>query len=409
MSKAHWSIASVVGEPHAGRFASLEGYRAVAALSVVVFHVRGRLLVDTDTGQMDVIDNLGNFGVAMFFLLSGFLLYLPVSRRLFARASQPPTAQFLLRRFVRIFPAYWLAIIGFALTAPSIHRQSVTPWKVFLLFDGGLRFLGVSWTLVIELWFYFLIAALALVLPRVLRRCRTVSSVGRAQLIMLLVMALVAQCWRISVTGNAIDLVRYVNWLPSFLDWFAWGMLMAVLVAWIEHGGTLPKALKGLADHGWVCVALGALCYAMVMWVVRVPPSLTFSETRVATLFRFTMQPIAAFLLLLPATLGRPQHVLQRALRRPLIAAFGTVSYGLYLWHISVLGVVERNPIGSGGAWWMIVNLLVVVAVSFVLSTLSYRLVERPALLMVPSAFERLARPEPSGQLARRVGETAPR
>ena len=57
----------------------------------------------------------------------------------------------------------------------------------------------------------------------------------------------------------------------------------------------------------------------------------------------------------------------------------------------------------------MIVNLLVVVAVSFVLATLSYRLVERPALLMVPSAFERLARPEPSGQLARRVGETAPR
>ncbi len=390
-------IERVIGTPHGGRFASLEGYRAVAALSVVVYHARGSLDPLAVGARMDVVDNVGNFGVAVFFLLSGFLLYLPVSRRLFGGERQAPPGQFLLRRFVRIYPAYWLAVIGWAAVVETLGKQQVTPWKVFLLFDGSLRTLGVAWTLVIELWFYMGIAVLSVVLPRLLRRCRTRGTMLRAQLLLLVLMMVVAHGFRSYYTREPALSFHYASWVVGYLDWFAWGMLMAVLVAWTDHGGSLPASLRGLADHEWACFVVAALCYWTIMLVVHSHHSGTAPETRVQYMFRLSVQPIAALMLLIPATLGRRDQPVQRVLRRPVMASLGLVSYGIYLWHTVILRAIKGDPIGGvgGGVWWMLVNLLVVVAITLVIATLSYRLVERPALRLVPSTFERLLHREP--------------
>lgn len=384
-------IERIVGAPHGGRYASLDGYRAIAAVSVVVYHVRNRMLGAHGRGRSDVIDNLGNYGVAVFFLLSGFLLFAPVSRRLFEREAQVPVARFLLRRFVRIFPAYWIACVGFAFVTDDAHRRAVEPWKSFLLFDGGLRFLGVSWTLVIELWFYGLIAALGLVLPWALRRCRHDQAVLAGQLVLLVVMAVIAQVWRVRVTVDVRTLVTYLNWIPSYFDWFAWGMLLAVLAVWVDRGGRLPSSLHGLAQRTWVCFGLAAFAYWTIMAVSVGATGEASAELRATTLLRYTMQPIAAFLVLLPAVLGRTDTRVQRLLRRPTVAAVGTISYGVYLWHLSVLAVIDRYAWMKGSMAWAMFALAVVLVVSSVLATLSYRLIERPALEHVPSALDSLA------------------
>jgi peptidoglycan/LPS O-acetylase OafA/YrhL len=101
-------------------------------------------------------------------------------------------------------------------------------------------------------------------------------------------------------------------------------------------------------------------------------------------------------MLLVPATLGRREQPVQRVLRRPVMAALGTVSYGIYLWHTVVLRLIKDDPIGrAGDSWWMLVNLLVIVAITLVIATLSYRIIERPALRLVPSTFEQLLHREP--------------
>ena len=72
-----WQRIVRVVEPHqGGRFAALDGYRAVAAIGVLVYHVAGNAKLTQGTAPLNAfLANLGNFGVAVFFLLSGFLLY----------------------------------------------------------------------------------------------------------------------------------------------------------------------------------------------------------------------------------------------------------------------------------------------------------------------------------------------
>ncbi|MEI8239090.1 MAG: acyltransferase [Actinomycetota bacterium] len=377
-------VTRLAGSPHGGRFASLEGYRGLAALSVVVYHTRGNFhpLV---TGSADVVDNLGNVGVAVFFLLSGFLLYLPVSRALFRRTEEPAVGHFLLRRFVRIYPAFWLALLGWALVIEDAARKQVKPWKIFLLVDGGLHGLGVAWTLVIEVWFYIVVAGLSVVLPKLARRCKARRGVLHLQLGLLSGMWVVAYAYRWWATAELHRWNLYSNWVFSYLDWFAYGMVMAVGVAWVESGGALPKSVKGLADRAVWCFLLAAGTYLTGLVMLVNHPSGAHPESRMSYLYRNGVHGIVALLVLLPATLGDREQSSQRWLRRPTLAALGTVSYGVYLWHTVIIRYLRVHGPSGSGFWWLMENLLITVAVTLVIATLSYRLVERPLLNLVPS------------------------
>ena len=60
-----------------------------------------------------------NLGVTIFFLISGFLIYRPFVNSRMNGAPATPLARFLERRFLRIFPAYWLALTLLAI-APGL-------------------------------------------------------------------------------------------------------------------------------------------------------------------------------------------------------------------------------------------------------------------------------------------------
>ena len=378
-------VTRVAGSPHGGRFASLEGYRAIAAVIVVLYHTMDTVRTVRPDDPATPVSNMGNYGVAMFFVLSGFLLYLPTSRALFRGVRPPAAGRFLLRRFARIFPAYWLAIVGWAAVVDTASRQRANPLKMFFLLDGSLAGLGVSWTLTIELTFYVLVAMLSVALPFVCRRWSGRAAVLKVQLSVVLIMALVGHVYRVINSGRGARLL-HENSILAFLDWFAYGMAMALAVAWTGEGGSLPSAVKGLAARAGTCVYLGLFCYLAVMIVDRYRPSLAVAEASSAYLFRGAVQPLAAAIVLLPAMLGRADHPTQVFLRRPFIAALGTVSYGIYLWHVVVLHVVADQKILFGSFWGVGVNFTIVLAITVVIATISYRLVERPILNLVPSA-----------------------
>src|SRR6266487_2807271 len=116
-----------------GKFPCFDGFRALAAISVLITHVAYLSGFDIHSGlgaftaRMDV-------GVAVFFMISGFLLYRPfVAARLAERHGSRPLAYFW-RRALRIFPAYWVAL---TITVFVLHvPKNIPPAKDMFLYYG---------------------------------------------------------------------------------------------------------------------------------------------------------------------------------------------------------------------------------------------------------------------------------
>jgi exopolysaccharide production protein ExoZ len=129
-----------------GTLTNLQGLRALAALSVVLFHY-GLMPVTTLPFQ------IGAAGVDIFFVLSGFIIALSSSRS---------ARHFLAHRLIRILPAYWIAtLIAAAFTLQNMDVAGAWDWLVQSLFylshpDGRSPLIFVAWTLVYELAFYLL-------------------------------------------------------------------------------------------------------------------------------------------------------------------------------------------------------------------------------------------------------------
>ncbi len=226
----------------------LQALRAVAALSVVVFHagryVAGRLPAPAWTW--------GEFGIDVFFVLSGFVM---------AWATRPGMSawQFLARRVARIAPMYWLATLAMAIALalqPTLFHAAVldpghiakslafiphfnpgTPSEVWPLFVPG-------WTLNYEMYFY-LIFALSLPL---------VASLGRRALAILAI--LLVGIGAASALGDA----RTQAWAaflanPIVLE-FAFGMGVALMIrrGW-RLDGRLAAMVAGLAFGTLIAIA----------------------------------------------------------------------------------------------------------------------------------------------------------
>src|SRR6476659_3734388 len=104
-------------------FPAMDGYRALAALSVLVAHVALFSGVVNRNRTLAPYLARADVGVSIFFLLSGFLLYRPfVAAHLSAR-SAGSLGGYARRRALRIIPAYWFAltIVAFVLHAPGFH------------------------------------------------------------------------------------------------------------------------------------------------------------------------------------------------------------------------------------------------------------------------------------------------
>lgn len=155
------------GESHDRRLRHVDALRAIAALLVVWRHVgdaylglgpgvTGRWLADLGAAV-----DVGRIGVVAFFLISGYVI--PFSIRP-ERAA--PVATFLIRRFFRIFPAYWLSVpLGAFATcwlwgAPFGFGELLVNLTLLQSFFGVREALGLYWTLVVEWGFYLLCVAL---------------------------------------------------------------------------------------------------------------------------------------------------------------------------------------------------------------------------------------------------------
>ncbi|HEX5095660.1 MAG TPA: acyltransferase [Acidimicrobiia bacterium] len=371
------------------RFPCFEGIRAIAALSIIVYHSMFFTSLFFDIWGGSVWANL-NAGVWVFFVTSGFLLYLPFAAHHLGKAPAVDTGRYAARRAARIYPAYWVVVAFFTLV--------IAKAQIFG-FDGFLRHFSLTqtytaeknpflvglppaWSLVVEVTFYVLLPLYALGVAAGARRSRPIVAefVGAGLFAGVGVLAIVA-------VAAGFDPV-WMTVFPQHALPFGLGILLAVCVTH-DWPAAVAERFAGAGERSWIwwCGALAALL--AIPFLAGIDPGERLSSAQIVELN--LLQTAIGFCIVVPAALGRQRtRGIRRALQTPVLVYLGVVSYGLYLWHWWVLGIVQHDWLGwdvNSGNWLALLALGLPVVVGA--ATLSWFVVERPIIGLARRARRR--------------------
>ncbi len=331
------------------RLGPVDGLRAVAALSVLAYHVAFALGgFDGPAGPWLVHLNVG---VALFFVLSGFLLARPFAAARLRGDAWPDVGAYGLRRALRIVPAYWVALPVVLLVTGAAARPELFLFAQVYSAETFTAGIGQAWTLCVEVAFYAFLPLWALARRR---------STLRGELAALAALFAAGVAWK---AGVAEDATR-VAWPPAFLDHFALGMAVAA-VSVVRPVRVPAAALLALAAVAGL-VALG--------FAGGAPGGGPVARALIA----HEVKGLVAVALLVAAlaAAGLPGRVLGAAPLR----AVGVISYGVYLWHLLV--VEQLAAAGWAETAGVPLFALSALAASLVLGAASWVLVERPSIAL---------------------------
>jgi peptidoglycan/LPS O-acetylase OafA/YrhL len=387
------------------RFPYFDALRAIAALSVLVTHASG-LTAFNSGNPLGAITARLNVGVAIFFVLSGFLLYRPfVAARLDGRPA-PSVLGYARRRALRIVPAYWLALTSLAIVVPSfVHGPFTSDWWAYYGFVSNWNPIWVvtgiapAWSLCVEMAFYIALPFIALAAARGLHG-RTRERQVRLELVALAASAVVALAGRAVVFHNDPSTLFPVS-LPGNWTWFTGGMGLAVLS--VGYAGVpavaLPRPLRFVAEHpGWTWGAAGAVMLFMASPLVGLPRTFDYRYSNAAFQAEHLLYVTFAVLLVAPAVfMGDGKGWPHRVLARRELNLLGTVSYGIFLYHLPLMARFQHVADRPGGFLWLTLLTFVVATAA---ATASYVLVERPLLRFKDGWRSGLGRPATQGAVA---------
>jgi len=368
---------------HAGRFPYMDALRAVAALSIVMFHYAGYVGLPAEMEfARPLIVRLGA-GVLVFFVISGFLLYRPFVRANLAGSDHPELGGYAKRRFLRVVPAFFLAltVTGALVGKTDVFGENGFFYYGFLqIYKPGLelRGLSVAWSLCIEVTLYAFLPLFALLVARV--PATTVAARHRREITMLSLLLTIGIAARIilastSGTGGDISILAY-------LDIFAIGMLMAYFSVALE-GKRLPASLSWLDDFPGLSWVLAAVCFGLMAWATG-PNRSAFQHAGTFDIwFRHSLSAGLGVFLLLPVAFGdQRKGTLRKVLAHPSILWAGVVSYGIYLFHPVVLRLLSKAgvfPDNVGALGWFGL-LIVAILVTSAVAAASWHFFERPLI-----------------------------
>jgi peptidoglycan/LPS O-acetylase OafA/YrhL len=338
------------------RFANVDGLRAIAALGVMIEHLFGDLLRQTppNAGPINavadsVVQNvsLGRFGVALFFLISGFVVP-------FSIGGDRPLAHFAISRLFRLYPAFWLALAVLATMAwlagePRSVATVLANMTMAPALFGQPWLSPIHWTLFIELVFYVLVALLVSV-----GRLRNVGVLSALSLALVAATVLPVQ-FRIHGVVNLP-----VQYLGMHLSCLFLGLLLRLWLVERVQGARMAVLALALAQFA-------AMLSVADFSLARGDNFIMEGRTPILTAY------VLAFVVFLAAVrFGRPHS--------PMLARIGLVSYSMYLFHWSVNVTVYRF-LPLTGQISDIAVMAVCVALTLTVSWLVYRMVERPMIV----------------------------
>lgn len=372
---------------------ALDGFRGLAALTVVLYHVfSGAGLPPLgNTTLRDVLES-GYVGVDFFFVISGFVLFLPT---VVTGGHFGNVRAYGVRRAARIIPAYYVVLVATVVLQPLLNAERASlPWDghtgalSFLLhlsflqhsvgalrgYPEGFVVIGVAWTLTLEVMFY---AVLPLVAAWYFRHPvvgLAIALIGSVSWKLWAVNASFSVGWLPGTASPSLRRVILLTQFPGYLAQFAAGMTAAWLfVRWRS------------SRHAWlprVAVGFQVLAAATIVWGMRTAGRRDFSGHAGDYDHWTRTLPVAmAFAVLVLATVLAPRWA-QSPFANPVARRLGDVSYGIYLWHTLIIGfaIVTFGYVGDGTTGAFLILLAVTLTGSLVLASLSLGLVERPCI-----------------------------
>jgi peptidoglycan/LPS O-acetylase OafA/YrhL len=328
------------------RIPTLDGWRAVAILAVIVHHA-GMCFYATEAQWELSATQFGAFGVDIFFGLSGLLITKLLLEERREKGSIDLRA-FYIRRGFRILPPYLLFLAG--VTIAGLWRSGPEIAGCLLFFRNYVpaQLVGRAtqhlWSLAVEEHFYLLWPGLLFVLG--LSRGKTAAGW----------LALVVALWR--MVDYQLNLPLFANLPAHFrtdvrLDALLWGCVLAFLLDDPRVRATLVRQLR---FRPWlVAVLVCLLCiryYSMMLSVL-----------------------LALFIpVVLTGTAIHPAWMISRVLDCKPLAWIGRISYSIYLWQqIFIWPAWEHSP-----HFWQLWPYNVIA--SFLFAAASYYFLERPLI-----------------------------
>jgi peptidoglycan/LPS O-acetylase OafA/YrhL len=364
------------------RFQGIESIRALGAFAVLTTHVAFWAGAYTDNGVLGALLARLDVGVALFFVLSGFLLGRPWLLRAATSRRTPAAGPYLWKRFLRIAPLYVVTVVVALGLLRSNQGTDLRTWLVTLVMgntyvDTALPAgLTHMWSLAVEVAFYVLLPGIMLVLVGTRRRLAP-----RRVVLGLALMAAVTFIWALLAVPFLEERASAMpaQWLPSYLLWFAAGLYLALVQVLREqelrpeYAGRLVT-LARLPGSAWM-VAGG------LMLVVATPvagPTMLTSPSPTEVAVKHSLYAVVAFVVVATAVFADPVGLYGRLLAHRFLQWLGRISYGIFCLHLPILHLVmwvtDWKVFGGHGPqiWVMTVVLSVIAA------EVAYRVVELP-------------------------------
>jgi len=358
----------MTANPTPKRIPELDGIRGIACMLVLCWHYFGATLPPGDGAFVQAVAWLGPVGLSgvdLFFVLSGFLIGGILHDQ---KASPHYYRTFYVRRVCRIFPVYYL-VIGAMLLAIAVGLPDRFPamndwllkdlqplWSyatftqnIPMAIDGqaGGKWLAMSWSVAVEEQFYLLFPFVVRSLS--LNQIRSVLIAGM----------LASPLIRMYVTAEGW---WFYTLLPCRFDCLGAGVLAA-----LAYRSGEARAL--IARRPVVLPALMGASLVGLKWFTAY--HLTY--TWIAVFY-------ASLLLLVVLT---PGSVVARFFRARILAMVGMVSYGVYMYHQAINGVLHAVLLNQPPTLATAMDFLVTLgstATTAAIALLSFRLVEKPLL-----------------------------
>ncbi|WP_406081951.1 acyltransferase family protein [Micromonospora sp. NBC_00858] len=387
-----------------GWLPALEGLRAVAVLAVVVHHVSFLSGLTNSFARLGGLLARLDVGVALFFALSGFLLYRPFALAAIHSQSHPPVRRYLWHRALRILPGYWAMAVVALVWLNIDYLKSLWDWAIPLLLVQIYQPLRLpvgmeqTWSLATEATFYLALPVIAVLGRRM--GGRTPLGRARRHLALGAVLVFVGLTWNAYAHGPDSPLPGLaVLWLPAFLDWFGIGIMLAVLASWPSStisspflpglGGSRP----GRGDEDlWSATPRGLRVFTFapgtswliagaLLWIASTPiagPRGVEPAKPIESVTEHLVFLLVAWFVIAPLVGPGSGGVPRALLGRPVIRFLGRISYGIFLWHLLALEVCFRllGFTRMHSSFWVL--LVLTLALTIPVATASYFLIERP-------------------------------
>lgn len=322
------------------RILELDALRGLAALAVIFYHYffRYNQIYGHENLHVDWAD-VGRAGVQLFFMVSGFVIFWTLNR------TERPL-DFLVSRFSRLYPAYWLAIfvtfsIVYVCGLPGREAslsEALANTLMFHEYFGVPHVDGVYWTLTVELTFYFWIFLIYLS-----------SNLNRIE--------------------EIFSVLIFVSMLHSL------GLI------------SIPTTLYKFFILRHIPLFLGGICfYKLFNNDYNKKTVITLALSLFSTIVIYSFKPFILFtgfyLLFFMVVSGR----LKILTFKPLVF-LGSISYSLYLLHQNIGYVIINKSYEL--QLHPLIGIFSAIAILIVFSTVFMKYIENPALSFIRGAYKR--------------------